>query len=114
MKRTTLHFQKGFRIAFGNRRAQVAEMVLARGDSEGDPTNRHKRSDQWLYVVKGTGTAIVNGKHIPLRPGVLVLIEHKDRHEIRNTGRGLLRTLNYYCPPGYTNSGDELPSARRR
>lgn len=39
-------------------------------------------------------------------------IEHKDRHEIRNTGRSLLRTLNFYVPPGYTKAGNELPAAK--
>ena len=28
-----------------------------------------------------------------------MLIEHGDEHEIRNTGRTLLRTLNIYVPP---------------
>jgi hypothetical protein len=42
----------------------------------------------------------------------LVLIEHKDRHEIRNTGRTLLRTLNIYVPPAYTAKGDPLPRGR--
>ncbi len=88
-------------------------MVLAPGDSEGDSANRHKRADQWLYVVSGSGIAIVNRRRIGLRTGVMVLIAHNDRHEIRNTGRRLLRTLNYYCPPGYTRSGNELPAARR-
>lgn len=40
------------------------------------------------------------------------LIEHGDRHEIDNTSRGLLRTLNFYVPPAYTKGGDELPRAK--
>ena len=42
-----------------------------------------------------------------------MLIEHGDRHEIRNTGRALLRTLNFYVPPAYDSDGDELPPAKR-
>lgn len=71
------------------------------------------RADQWLYVVSGAGVAAVSGKKVPLRAGVLLLIEQNDRHEIRNTGRGWLRTLDYYSPPAYTEVGDELPAARR-
>ena len=48
-----------------------------------------------------------------LRKNVLLLIERGDRHEIRNNGRALLRTLNFYVPPAYTKSGDELPRGRR-
>jgi mannose-6-phosphate isomerase-like protein (cupin superfamily) len=48
----------------------------------------------------------------PLKPGSLLLIEHGDQHEIRNTGRQLLKTLNIYSPPAYASSGDELPRAK--
>lgn len=88
-------------------------MVIEPGDAEGGPTNRHRGTDQWLFVVSGTGTALVNGKRFPLRPATLMLIERRDRHEIRNTGRTLLRTLNLYVPPAYTKSGKELPPAKK-
>ncbi|MBN9291118.1 MAG: hypothetical protein J0H36_08385, partial [Hyphomicrobium denitrificans] len=42
----------------------------------------------------------------------LVLIQRGDRHEIVNTGRSTLRTLNIYVPPAYTYDGDELPPAK--
>lgn len=112
MKRKSLRFGKGFRVAFGNRRAQAAEMVLAPGKSEGGPDNRHRGADQWLYVVAGSGLATVNGRSQPLRAGTLILIERGDVHEIRNTGRTPLQTLNVYVPPAYTKNGDELPRGR--
>lgn len=112
MKSKHLRFGKGFRVVFGNRRSQAAEMVIEPGDAEGDPSNRHRGADQWLFVVAGTGTALVNGRRHRIRPGSLLLIEHKDRHEVRNTGRGLLRTLNVYVPPAYTKGGDELPAGK--
>ncbi|HEY6618355.1 MAG TPA: cupin domain-containing protein [Steroidobacteraceae bacterium] len=112
MKHKQLRFAKGFRIAIDSARAQVAEMVIPPGDAEGDSHNRHRSADQWLYVVAGTGQATINGKPLPLRAGTLLLIEHKDRHEIKNTGRGLLRTLNFYSPRAYTKQGNPLPAAR--
>ena len=112
MRHKALQFGKGFRIALSNRRAQAAEMVLPPGGREGDADNRHRGADQWLFVVEGTGTAIVNGRRTALRRGKLLLIERGDRHEIRNTGRGLLRTLNVYVPPAYTPAGDERPAGR--
>ena len=113
MKRKALRFGAGFRVAFGNRRAQAAEMVIASGDSEGDRDNRHRGADQWLYVVAGKGAAIVKGARYPLAPGTLLLIGRGERHEIRSTGRGLLRTLNVYVPPAYTRGGDPLPRGRK-
>jgi len=112
MKRKTLRFGKGFRVALGNRRVQAAEMVIEPGEAEGGPQNRHRGADQWLYVVERQGVAKIKGQRYPLKPGVLLLIEHGDQHEIRNTGRGLLKTLNFYSPPAYNKNGDELPPAK--
>ena len=114
MKRKQLRFGKGFRVAFGNRRAQAAEMVIAPGDCEGGPDNNHRGSDQWLFVVSGTGVAIVNGRRNALKAGSVLLVERGEMHEIRNTGRTPLRTLNIYVPPAYTAAGDELPRGRAR
>jgi len=77
-------------------------MTLAPGDTEGGPENRHQGADQWLYVVSGTGVAVVEGEQVRLRAGTLVLIQRGDRHEIRNTGDRPLQTLNVYVPPAYT------------
>jgi mannose-6-phosphate isomerase-like protein (cupin superfamily) len=112
MKRKNLRFGKGFRVALGNRRCQAAEMVIPPGEAEGGPGNRHRGADQWLFVVAGRGTARIKGRAHPLKEGTLLLIEHGDEHEIRNTGRGLLKTLNIYSPPAYTPSGNELPRGR--
>ncbi len=114
MRSKHLRFGKGFRPAFAVRGVQAAEMVIAPGDSEGDPDNYHRGAEQWLFVVAGTGQAIVDGVRRKLRPGSLLVIERGERHEIRNTGTELLRTLNFYSPPAYTGSGEPRPPARRR
>lgn len=110
MKRTTVRFPNGFKVVLGNRRSQAATMTLRPGGSEGGADNWHRGADQWLFVESGTGLAIVNRTRIRLRPGSLVLIERRDRHEIRNTGRTLLKTLSVYVPRAYTSDGDELPA----
>jgi mannose-6-phosphate isomerase-like protein (cupin superfamily) len=113
MKIATPNQRQGFRVLFRNRRAQAAMMVIPPGDAEGDPKNRHRGADQWLWVIEGTGSARVNGRRHRLRAGTLILIEHGDRHEVRNTGRGLLKTLNVYVPPAYRKDGEELPAGKR-
>ena len=113
MKLKKLRFGKGFRVVPGNRRAQAAEMVIAPGEAEGDPRNRHRGADQWLYVVAGRGRALVKGRWRGLGPGSLLLVERGERHEIKNTGRTLLRTLNVYVPPAYAKSGEPLRRGRR-
>ena len=112
MQHKHLQFGHGFRIVLGDEHSQAAQMTLAPGESEGGPDNRHRGADQWLYVVSGTGIAIVNGERIEMREGTLVLIQRGDRHEIRNTGNQPLKTLNVYVPPAYTAEGEELPPGR--
>ena len=113
MRCKSLRFGKGFRVAFDVRRAQAAEMVLAPGDSEGGPDNRHRGADQWLFVVSGTGVATVEGRRVPLKAGTLLVIERRERHEVRNTGRTLLKTLNFYSPPAFDADGDPAGAGKR-
>lgn len=42
-----------------------------------------------------------------------MLIERGDRHQVKNTGRNLLRTINFYVPPAYDSKGDELRTGKR-
>jgi mannose-6-phosphate isomerase-like protein (cupin superfamily) len=114
MTHLKLKFGKGFRVRTGNKRSQAAEMVLAPGDAEGDADNRHRGADQWLFVISGSGEARINEHRYKLSKGSLMLIERGDEHEIKNTGRTLLRTLNIYVPPAYKSSGDPLPRGRKK
>lgn len=113
MKFERLSLRKGFRVVRGNARSQCAEMVIPPGEAEGDARNRHRGADQWLYVVEGTGTALVKENRYKLRPKTLLFIARGERHEIRNTGRGLLRTINFYVPPAYAKDGEPLPRGKR-
>jgi mannose-6-phosphate isomerase-like protein (cupin superfamily) len=87
-------------------------MVIGPGDAEGGPDNRHRGSDQWLYVLSGAGTATVGRRRQALKARTLMLIERGTTHEIRNTGRTPLKTLNLYVPPAYTGSGEPNPRGR--
>ena len=107
-----LQFGHGFRVALGDAHSQAAQMTPAPGETKGGPDNRHGGADQWLYVVSGTGVAVVEGERVELREGTLVLIGRGEAHEVRNTGERPLRTLNVYVPPAYTADGDERPAGK--
>jgi mannose-6-phosphate isomerase-like protein (cupin superfamily) len=112
MKHRALRFGVGFRVGIGSEYSQSAEMVIPPGESEGGPDNRHRGAEQWLYIVEGEGTAIVNGHSYRLKPGTVMLIERGDTHEIRATGKAPLRTLNIYVPPAFTSEGETLRPGR--
>jgi mannose-6-phosphate isomerase-like protein (cupin superfamily) len=113
MKLKRLTLREGFRVVRGNRRSQAAEMVIKPGEAEGDASNRHRGADQWLFVIEGSGTALVKKKRYKLGANTLLFIARGERHEIRNTGLRPLRTINFYVPPAYAQSGDPLPRGRK-
>jgi mannose-6-phosphate isomerase-like protein (cupin superfamily) len=107
-----LRFGRGFQVVMNNSRSQAAQMTLPPGATEGGPDNRHSGSDQWLFVVSGRGSAVINRKTYPLKAGSLLFIARGSNHEIRNESSTPLKTLNFYVPPGYTAAGDELPPGK--
>lgn len=112
MQHKQLRFAKDFQVAIGNKRSQCAVMTLPPSESEGGPDNRHRGSDQWLFVVSGRGVAIVDKQRVRLQAGTVLLIERAQTHEIRNTGTTPLKTVNFYVPPAYNAEGDELPRGK--
>lgn len=106
MKSARLERRAGFHVGLTTRNAQAATLILPPGGKVGGPDNRHAGSDQWLYVIEGTGRARVNGRTVPMRAGTVLLVERGDAHEIRNTGRGQLKTFNLYQPPAYRRDGE--------
>jgi mannose-6-phosphate isomerase-like protein (cupin superfamily) len=76
-------------------------MTLPPGGSTGGPDNRHPESDQWVFVVSGTGTAVVDDVEHGLSAGTLLLIEAGEAHELRSCPEAPLATVNIYAPPEY-------------
>ena len=90
----------GFYVVSKTKKSELATMVIAPGNSEGGPDNKHV-ADQWLYVFSGSGEAIVESHKVSLATGVLLEIEAGERHEIKNTGKTDLKTMNFYSAPIY-------------
>jgi mannose-6-phosphate isomerase-like protein (cupin superfamily) len=101
-----------FDLLYATRSGQAAMMSLRPGGaSDEEPSNEHPRSEQWLFVISGAGEARVGKKHSSLRStaiaeGSLLVIEKGELHQIKNSGRRLLRTLNFYMPPAYDVDGE--------
>ena len=95
-----------FKVVASTRSAQAAMMVLQPGQATGEPENEHPRSEQWLFVISGSGKARVNKRTVALKENSLLLIEKAEVHQVTNTGRRPLVTLNFYAPPAYTNDGE--------
>jgi len=99
MERTSLDFDRYFEVVMETDEAQAAEMTVAPGRHVGGPENYHADSDQWLFVVSGTGVATVDDTDERIEAGDLVRIEAGERHGIENDGDEPLATVNFYTPP---------------
>ena len=94
--------------------SQAAMMTLQPGESNSDePQDEHPKAEQWVYVISGSGRAKFNGRSVQLKEGALLLIEKNEAHQITNTGKSPLVTLNVYAPPAYTEDGGVRPSVGR-
>ena len=112
MKHVKTGLKRGvFDMLAATRSAQAAKMTLRAGAvSDSEPSNEHPRSEQWLFVISGTGEALLGKRRdqlrrVALRTNSLLLIEKRELHQIKNTGKRSLVTINFYVPPAY--DGDE-------
>jgi mannose-6-phosphate isomerase-like protein (cupin superfamily) len=103
--------RKEFEILVSTRGAQAAKMILRpKATSDDEVSNEHPRSEQWLFVISGTGEATIGPRtgatrRVPLKANSLLLIEKGDLHQIRNTGRSNLTAITLYVPPAYNPDG---------
>lgn len=107
-----------FNILGASRQVQAAMMSLPPGaKSETSVENEHPRAEQWLYVISGTGIARIGRSReairtVGLKKGMLLLIEKRELHQIENTGKQLLKTINFYSPPAYTDQEEPKASVK--
>jgi mannose-6-phosphate isomerase-like protein (cupin superfamily) len=114
MKHISMVDKKGlFKPLIESQSIQAAAMVLQPGQSSsGKVTDEHPNSEQWLFVVSGSGRAKIANRAISLKAGSLLLIERNEPHQVTNTGKSPLVTINFYAPPAYTRKGNVKRQAK--
>ena len=80
----------------------VAEMVCYE-PGQATPEHAHPKQDEIFYVVEGSGTMMVNGKEIPLKPTSLILVKDREKHGVRTLPDSRL-VLMFIKAPGSTKS----------
>ena len=78
---------------------QVVLMSLKPGEEIG--LEIHKRIDQLLVFVQGTGTANISGQSFPVKEGDLVYVPAGTVHNFVNTGDTDLKLFTTYSPPNH-------------
>jgi mannose-6-phosphate isomerase-like protein (cupin superfamily) len=100
----------GFQVLAESTAVQAVQMTLDVGEASSEkPENEHSHSEQWLFVVQGSGELVLDSRgesrSVPLPANSLVLIAKGELHQVRNTGGAPLVTLNFYAPPAYGADG---------
>ena len=74
----------------GARKTAMHELIIGKG---GYSAMHSHEWDHQLVVTEGRGVVILDGKKIPLRPGLVLLVQSNEKHQFLQRGKGPLRFL---------------------
>lgn len=80
---------------------QLVLMALKPGEEIGEEI--HADRDQFFRVEKGRGEAWIDGTRTRIESGWAIVVPAGARHNIRNTGGGLLKLYTLYGPPEHAD-----------
>ena len=83
------------RVMFTGTKSQLVVMSLRPGEEIGLETHD---VDQLIYVVKGDGVAVIDGKDYELEGGAIVCVPAGLRHNIVNRGEKPMKLFTVYAP----------------
>ena len=63
----------------------------------------HKKIDQLLIFVQGTGEANIGGQKFPIKEGTLAFVPAGTPHNFVNTGKTDLKLFTTYSPPNHAD-----------
>ena len=84
------------RVLFTGTKSQLVVMSLRPGEEIGFETHD---VDQLLYVVKGDGVAVIDGKEHDFDDGAIVCVPAGSRHNIINRDDKPMKLFTVYAPP---------------
>lgn len=62
--------------------------------------HRHELNEELIYVVSGSGEAIIGEATVPVIAGQIISLDKNEMHQFINTGTDELRLLWIYSPSG--------------
>ena len=76
---------------------QLVVMSLAPGEEIGQEVHEH--TDQFFRVEEGKGEIVLDGRTIPIKSDIAMLVPAGTQHNIRNAGQKALKLYTLYAPP---------------
>lgn len=84
-------------VLFTGEKSQLVIMSLKPGEDIGEET--HDDGDQLLYLVKGTGVVVIEGKEVAFEKGSIFCVPMGTRHNVKNLGDEPMKLFTVYAPP---------------
>ncbi len=72
----------------GARKTAMHELIIGKG---GYSAMHHHEWDHQLVVTQGRGVAVLDGRKLALRPGVVLLVQSNEEHQFVQRGREPLK-----------------------
>ncbi len=85
------------KVIYDGRFSELAVMSIAPQAELGEEA--HKNTDEILFVVKGKGEIILNGRTHKIRPHDAIFVASGEDHNLRNVGHKDLKLLCVCSPP---------------
>lgn|ERR1700694_3815345 len=83
-------------VLFTGVHSQLVVMALRAGEEIGEEVHE---VDQFIYLVKGEGEAIMAGVAAPFEKGEALCVPAGSLHNVRNTGDEPMKLFTVYSPP---------------
>ncbi len=87
------------KVIFTGHNSQLVVMDIKPGEDVGEET--HHRVEQTLFLLSGTGKAVLNGKEYPFNAGDVVVVPPGTKHNFINTGAESLKIYTIYAPANH-------------
>lgn len=84
------------KVLFTGTHSQLVVMALRPGEEIGEEVHE---VDQFIYLVKGKGQAVLAGAVAPFEEGEALCIPAGKLHNVRNTGDTPMKLFTVYSPP---------------
>jgi mannose-6-phosphate isomerase-like protein (cupin superfamily) len=87
------------KVLFTGKNSQLVVMDIKPGEDIGEEKHRH--TEQALFLLRGTGKAVLDGVEESYEAGDVVVVTPGTTHNFINTGNESMKIYTVYSPPNH-------------
>jgi mannose-6-phosphate isomerase-like protein (cupin superfamily) len=89
------------RVLYTGQHLQLVLMALKPGEEIGEEV--HRDTDQFFRVEEGKGEVWIDGLRSKIKSDAAIVVPAGARHNIKNTGKEVMRLYTLYSPPVHSD-----------